>query len=152
MSDESKSTRWRRENPEKWKKQREAYRDKRNKKRRDKYACMSDGDRDVYNQERRERRKRDPEAKAKSRKYQRLSVLRQCGMSLEQARDWYDSVEKVCELCGSTEKLGIDHDHDKKVIRGLLCRSCNLGIGHLKDDYVLLSNALDYLRRYDDSL
>lgn len=47
----------------------------------------------------------------------------------------------------------VDHDHrccsgDKscgKCIRGLLCRSCNAGLGHFRDNVDMLMNAIDYL-------
>jgi Recombination endonuclease VII len=50
-------------------------------------------------------------------------------------------------------RLSVDHDHnccpgDKscgKCIRGLLCRACNSGIGHLRDSPAVLSAALHYL-------
>jgi len=145
---ESKTTRWRRENPDKWGKQRDAYRETRNKRRREKYAGMTPSQRKKVNEVRRRRRKLDPDANKKSKQYQRLDVLRKCGMSLPEAREWYATREMVCEVCGSTEKLGIDHDHDVRRVRGILCRSCNLGIGHLKDDVGLVSRALEYLKSY----
>lgn len=45
-----------------------------------------------------------------------------------------------CAICGLTSKrsgkhmkLAVDHDHDTGKIRGLLCDSCNRGIGYLKN-------------------
>jgi hypothetical protein len=38
-----------------------------------------------------------------------------------------------------------DNCHSTGVVRGLLCHSCNLGIGHLKDDVRLVESALRYL-------
>ncbi len=35
--------------------------------------------------------------------------------------------------------------HETGAVRGLLCRKCNLGIGHMEDDYWLVSKAADYL-------
>jgi hypothetical protein len=56
-----------------------------------------------------------------------------------------------CAICGGDrfdkrrKALGVDHDHLTGVVRGLLCRSCNLAIGLLRDDPALLRAALDYL-------
>lgn len=63
-----------------------------------------------------------------------------------------------CSICGSKEKLHIDHDHaccDRKVsgrkdfcgecVRGCLCNDCNLGIGMLRDDVARILSAVDYL-------
>lgn len=40
----------------------------------------------------------------------------------------------------------VDHCHNTKQVRGLLCTNCNSGMGKLQDSEVLLSRALDYLR------
>lgn len=55
--------------------------------------------------------------------------------------------EGKCPICLRTRKLVIDHDHETGVVRGLICRTCNTGIGHLMDNPELLLRALDYLRR-----
>lgn len=56
--------------------------------------------------------------------------------------------QDTCAICGSTEKLCIDHDHRTGEVRSRLCFSCNLAIGHLKDDPVLALRAAEYLLRY----
>jgi len=40
----------------------------------------------------------------------------------------------------------VDHCHDTGKIRGLLCDSCNRGIGLLKDNPDILMNAFKYLK------
>lgn len=57
-----------------------------------------------------------------------------------------------CAICGTTEPgrgspyFHIDHDHATGVIRGLLCGSCNMGLGRFKDSESLLVKALEYLK------
>lgn len=42
----------------------------------------------------------------------------------------------------------VDHCHTTGNVRGLLCASCNSGIGFLKDDINILNNAINYLNKY----
>lgn len=58
-----------------------------------------------------------------------------------------------CGICGATETSGerpslhVDHCHATGAIRGLLCGSCNLGLGKFKDNPALLTAAIEYIRR-----
>lgn len=65
-----------------------------------------------------------------------------------------------CAICGKTPEengghLAVDHDHSccpgerscGKCVRGLLCGTCNRGIGNFKDSTELLHAAVAYLRR-----
>lgn len=56
-----------------------------------------------------------------------------------------------CAICGGlfVETPRIDHNHDTGEVRGLLCNSCNGGIGLFKDDLALIKKAIDYLLKYD---
>ena len=68
----------------------------------------------------------------------------------------YDRLNKEqggkCAICGGVNDRGhslcADHDHKTGLIRGLLCRTCNLGIGHLQDDPALLRKAADYIEHH----
>ena len=52
---------------------------------------------------------------------------------------------KECVICGSKEKLVVDHCHKTNIIRGMLCNHCNRGLGHFRDDPKLLEFAKIYL-------
>jgi hypothetical protein len=56
----------------------------------------------------------------------------------------YDRVG-ICAICGEKTKVCQDHDHLTGLIRGKLCRTCNLGIGVLKENKEALLGALKYL-------
>jgi len=55
---------------------------------------------------------------------------------------------KICERPASDFKirLHIDHCHKTGKIRGLLCYTCNSGLGYLKDSISLLFKAIFYLK------
>jgi hypothetical protein len=62
----------------------------------------------------------------------------------------------ICSIKGDVRELGfvkrkslcVDHDHDTGAVRGLLCSPCNLGIGKLADDPVIIHSALKYLKKH----
>ena len=64
----------------------------------------------------------------------------------------------ICAVCGSTNPgkgrkyFSIDHDHKTDRIRGLLCNTCNVAIGALRDDIDLLRAAIAYLAKHSGVL
>jgi hypothetical protein len=76
-------------------------------------------------------------------------ILKRYGITLNEKERIFDSQNKTCAICKSKDsgKKGwnIDHDHVTNKIRGILCHSCNLGLGHFKDNKEFLKNAAEYL-------
>jgi hypothetical protein len=68
-------------------------------------------------------------------------------------QDLLNSQDGACAICKRTSSgvegrnFHVDHDHVTGVVRGLLCQTCNVGIGALHDDVNLLRAALAYLER-----
>jgi hypothetical protein len=60
-----------------------------------------------------------------------------------------EAQEGVCKICASPpaegKNLYVDHCHSTSRIRGLLCMSCNVILGHAKDSVKLLTDAIAYL-------
>ncbi len=63
-----------------------------------------------------------------------------------------DIIETVteCVICGSNEKLVVDHCHVTNKVRGMLCNHCNKGLGHFRDNPELLEFARIYLLSYSN--
>jgi len=56
-----------------------------------------------------------------------------------------------CDICGKPQKKpGLDHCHRTGQLRGVLCHSCNVGIGFFKDDPKLLAAAIAYLKKFNE--
>ncbi len=53
-----------------------------------------------------------------------------------------------CKICGNKPQkpLYVDHCHETKRIRGLLCHQCNVALGHMNDDPQRLEKAISYLK------
>lgn len=65
----------------------------------------------------------------------------------EQYEQLFQSQNGCCAICGEEKRLVIDHDHDTRRIRGLLCQRCNTGLGKLGDSLEKLMRAVDYLKK-----
>jgi Recombination endonuclease VII len=78
-------------------------------------------------------------------------LKRKFGMTMEDYEVLLRSQGGVCAVCFGPSICGrrysIDHCHKTGKIRGILCSSCNSGIGLLKDSPEVLENAAAYLRR-----
>lgn len=79
------------------------------------------------------------------RAYRKLHRKPPDGISKE---EWtkLDGVVNECVICGDpADMLVTDHCHTSRKVRGKLCTNCNLGLGHFKDDPMLLEFAQIYL-------
>lgn len=83
----------------------------------------------------------------------RRNNLRQFGMTEADYVAILASQDGKCAICQADRpgarrrNFAVDHCHNTKVIRGLLCNRCNLLIGIAKDDIGLLRTSIDYLER-----
>jgi hypothetical protein len=51
----------------------------------------------------------------------------------------------LCKICRLPKALVLDHDPKTHLVRGYLCRSCNLGLGAFQDSAEFLRAAIAYL-------
>ncbi len=73
-------------------------------------------------------------------------IKRKYGLEPEEYNSMVQSTPH-CPICGSEEPLVVDHDHSTSEVRGLICHSCNLMLGHAKDNIQSLKNAIKYLEQ-----
>lgn len=75
--------------------------------------------------------------------------LKRYGLTENSYMSMLESQDNRCAIC--VEPLDfwrgthIDHCHDTGVVRGVLCSTCNNGLGMFKDDRMLLRSAIKYL-------
>jgi len=60
------------------------------------------------------------------------------------------SQDNKCFICRKDGPLVIDHCHTTGKVRGLLCNSCNAGLGWFKENPESLVNAATYVRLHLD--
>lgn len=69
------------------------------------------------------------------------------------SRKEYDDLLKGqrgrCAICRQPfdRTPNVDHNHRTGKVRGLLCKSCNMGLGNFLDKIPLLTAAISYLRK-----
>lgn len=81
-----------------------------------------------------------PASAEQKRRYQRKHKY---GLTYEEL-DQLEAIES-CEVCGSTERLVIDHNHDTMEVRGVICQGCNTALGQAGDSADILRKLAAYL-------
>lgn len=80
-----------------------------------------------------------------------LQLQRDYGITLNEYNQMLMKQNYCCRTCGTTEpggkhgKFMVDHCHSTGEVRGLLCKSCNIALGEVKDNRQTLMNMLEYL-------
>lgn len=86
----------------------------------------------------------------------RADLWKDYRITLEQRDQLLQDQCGACAICGAIDsQLVVDHDHKTGQVRGLLCKHCNWGIGHLRDDPVRIARAAQYVQQvpqFADSL
>lgn len=82
-----------------------------------------------------------------------LELIKNFNITLEEYDKLLKQQNGVCAICGGKQNsirnknFAIDHCHTTGKIRGLLCDSCNRGIGLFKDNIELLNKSIKYLKK-----
>jgi hypothetical protein len=84
----------------------------------------------------------------------RRRVLSKYNFSLEEFNRILHGQDGACAVCKEVKhieekgkRLHVDHCHATGKIRGLLCSSCNITLGHAKDNVTRLKSLIGYLEK-----
>ena len=89
-------------------------------------------------------------------RYKDNTLKRIFNITLEEYNTLFNNQNGCCAICGKHQSelkksLCVDHDHITNKIRGLLCQTCNVAIGLLKDDVNILQMGVEYLKQYKNN-
>ena len=79
-----------------------------------------------------------------------LIIRRQYGITLSEYHNLIKEQGGGCYICGRKKesdgrRLSVDHNHITNKVRGVLCYSCNKGLGLFYDNIHRLERAIMYL-------
>lgn len=100
--------------------------------------------------------KRENGAKYREQNREKVNLKNRVGryrISVDDYHGLMAAQNERCAICGAKidfKSCHIDHDHVTGEVRGMLCASCNTGIGLFKDSPELLMNAAKYLGKPDE--
>lgn len=72
------------------------------------------------------------------------------GITVEEFWTLYEEQDGTCPVCDTAieaEDSAIDHNHETGMVRGILCKNCNRGLGLLGDSPDTMARAAQYLNR-----
>ncbi len=85
-------------------------------------------------------------------------ITRVRGITVEQYFILEGKQQGLCAICGKEEtrknrigqqaRLCLDHNHETKQVRELLCHSCNQVVGHSRESIEILQKAILYLQSH----
>lgn len=85
----------------------------------------------------------------------KFHYLKKKGLSKEELAKAAKSLENFggrCESCGTADPIWytwcLDHDDKTKKFRGIICPSCNIGIGQVKENPEALDKMAAYVRKH----
>jgi hypothetical protein len=86
-----------------------------------------------------------------SRQNNKRNKIRSYGVDGKKYVEFILAQKGLCALCGmepDSTGLHIDHDHETRAFRALLCIHCNRGLGAFRDNAALMRKAAEYVEQY----
>ncbi len=96
------------------------------------------------NKRRENYRRLHPEKEYRRGKNKRLKRLYK--IDLKEYDELVIKQKNKCSICPNEGNLVVDHSHITGKIRGLLCSTCNVGLGMFKENIELLEASIRYLK------
>lgn len=77
---------------------------------------------------------------------QHYHLRRRYGIGADEVAAMVEAQGGVCAVCREGKAEHVDHDHVTGLVRGVLCFTCNGGLGQFRDRADVMERAIDYLR------
>ena len=82
--------------------------------------------------------------------YKRRNLKGKYGITLEEYNGILAKQNGCCAICGVHQSevkhvFHVDHNHETKQVRGILCFCCNVALGNVKDNVDTLKTMVKYL-------
>lgn len=84
-------------------------------------------------------------------KHRRRVQAARYGLTVEEVQAMRWKQDDCCAVCGDRKPLQVDHCHSTGKVRAMLCNSCNVALGHAKDDPERLRRLIAYLESFSTS-
>lgn len=112
-------------------------------------AAWTPEQRALQNERSRQWREKDP---ARAKMFVREATLKQrYGITQADYEALLAQQNGVCAVCGEAPEgraLDVDHCHETGQVRGLLCRSCNIALGMLRECSGRITAMRDYINKW----
>lgn len=73
-------------------------------------------------------------------------IRRLYGLTKSEYNKMMENQLGICKICKNKPATCVDHCHTTKIVRGLLCNSCNSGLGYFTDNITTMNNAIQYIK------
>lgn len=84
-------------------------------------------------------------------KCQKSRLKTDYNLTLEQYENMFNNQNGLCFICGISQPnrlLCVDHNHNTGKVRRLLCMRCNMVLGHVKEDILILKSMIEYIEEF----
>jgi hypothetical protein len=70
-------------------------------------------------------------------------------LTLDEFNRKKEAQKNCCAICNRLMSSPcVDHDHETRTVRDLLCGNCNRALGLFQDDALIVAKAAEYLRKW----